>query len=485
MNCDPESDLPMRECFVLDPGSDPIPLIPLTPDSLSSWLKDRPSRFKSWVEATGFKGKPNTLCSLPNEHGRIQYVLAGLDEEAPVWALAGAARKLPAGTYCLETDRDADWRIQASIGWGLGTYRFDRYKASERPVPALHLPDDVDAGEVTRVVDAIALVRDLINTPAQDMMPEHLAETARMLADAFGARFSTVEGDALLDENYPCIHAVGRASRHAPRKVELNWGDDTHPRLTLVGKGVCFDSGGLDIKPANGMRHMKKDMGGAAHVLGLAQLIMSAKLPVRLHVLIGAVENAISGDSFRPGDVLASRKGLSIEIENTDAEGRLVLCDLLTEACEAKNRPNLLVDFATLTGAARVAVGTEIAACFTNDETLYRELEQAAGILGDPVWRLPLHRPYRSALDSQIADIANSVSGPYGGAITAALFLQEFVAPDVPWIHFDMMAFNTRSRPGRPKGGEAMGIRALYEVIRARLAERGSLDGIARDGTGH
>jgi leucyl aminopeptidase len=459
----------MRECFVREPGAEPVDLVPVSPESLSGWLEAHPPRLRAWVEATGFKGKPNSVCPLPDEHGRVQCVLAGMESEAPTWALAGAARKLSPAVYRLATDRDAAWRTQAAIGWGLGAYRFDRYKPSEKPVPALYLPDDVDVDEVTRMVDATALVRDLVNTPAQDMMPEHLAEAARMLADAHGARFSTVEGDALLDENYPCIHAVGRASRHAPRKVELNWGDDGHPRVTLVGKGVCFDSGGLDIKPSSGMRHMKKDMGGAAHVLGLAQMIMAANLPVRLRVLIGAVENAISGDAFRPGDVLASRKGLSIEIENTDAEGRLVLCDLLTEACEEEGRPDLLVDFATLTGAARVAVGTEIAACFTDEEDLYRELAAAAGALGDPVWRLPLHQPYRSALDSHIADIANCGSGPYGGAITAALFLKEFVAPGVPWIHFDVMAFNTRTRPGRPRGGEAMGMRAMFQVIRGRF----------------
>jgi len=459
----------MRACFSRDSRSEAIALVPLTPESLSAWLEAHPPRVRAWVEATGFKGKANSVCRLPDEHGRIQCVLAGMDTECPTWALAGAVRKLSPGLYRLETDQDAAWRTQAAIGWGLGAYRFDRYKASEKPVPALQLDEDVDADEVLRVVDATALVRDLVNTPAQDMMPQHLAEAARMLADAHGATFSTVEGDALLDENYPCIHAVGRASVHAPRKVELNWGDESHPRVTLVGKGVCFDSGGLDIKPSNGMRQMKKDMGGAAHVLGLAQMIMGAKLPVRLRVLIGAVENAISGDAFRPGDVLASRKGLSIEVDNTDAEGRLVLCDLLTEACEAKDKPDLLVDYATLTGAARVAVGTEIAATFTDEAVLYGELESAAQRLGDPVWRLPLHTPYRSSLDSSVADIVNCSSGGYGGAITAALFLREFVEPQVPWIHFDVMAFNTRTRPGRPKGGEAMGMRAMFEVIRARF----------------
>lgn len=460
----------MRDYFVREPAADSVALIPVTPEGLDDWLDDRPPRLRAWVESTGFKAKPGSLCPLPDEHGRVYCVLAGMDTEAPVWALGGAARKLSPGVYHLETARDAQWRTQASIGWGLGAYRFDRYKPSDRPRPTLYLPQDVDADEIMRAVDATALVRDLVNTPAQDMMPEHLAEAARMLADAYGARYFTVEGDALLDENYPCIHAVGRASRHAPRKVALEWGDEAHPGVTLVGKGVCFDSGGLDIKPPGGMRHMKKDMGGAAHVLGLAQMIMAAGLPVRLRVLIGAVENAVSGDAFRPGDVLPSRKGLSIEIENTDAEGRLVLCDLLAEACEHDDKPQLLVDFATLTGAARVAVGTEIAACFTDADDLYADLEQAGRAMGDPVWRLPLHTPYRSGLDSQIADIANCGTGSYGGAITAALFLKEFVDPEVPWIHFDVMAWNTRSRPGRPKGGEAMGVRALFEVIRQRFA---------------
>ncbi|OOG27664.1 leucyl aminopeptidase [Thioalkalivibrio denitrificans] len=461
----------MRECFVRDPGDQATALIPVTSDTLSRWLEGQPQRVRAWVEATGFKAKSHSVCSIPDEQGQVQSVLVGVDEDqAVVWTLAGAARKLTSGVYRLDTDRDAAWRTQASVGWGLGAYRFDRYKPSDKPQPALYLPDDVDADEIMRQVDATALVRDLVNTPAQDMMPEHLAEAARMLADAYDAEFGTVEGDALLDERYPCIHAVGRASQHTPRKVELTWGSRKHPVVTLVGKGVCFDSGGLDIKPAGGMRHMKKDMGGAAHALGLAQLIMSAKLPVRLRVLIGAVENAISGDAFRPGDVLASRKGLSIEIENTDAEGRLVLCDLLTAACEGKKKPAVLVDFATLTGAARVAVGTEIAACFTDDDALFGELQESAVESGDPVWRLPLHAPYRSGLDSQIADIANCGSSSYGGAITAALFLKEFVEPDVPWIHFDIMAWNTRTRPGRPKGGEAMGMRAMFEVIRKRFS---------------
>ncbi len=312
-------------------------------------------------------------------------------------------------------------------------------------------------------------VRDLVNTPAEDMNPEHLAAAVRDTARAFGARVREIAGDALLARNFPAIHAVGRAASHAPRLIDLRWGRSTHPKITLVGKGVCFDSGGLDLKTASGMRLMKKDMGGAAHALGLAHMIMRARLPVRLRLLIPAVENAVAGNAYRPGDVLASRKGLSIEIDNTDAEGRVILCDALTEA--AAESPELIIDFATLTGAARVALGTDLPAMFCNRDEVAQCLADSASAVRDPVWRLPLHRPYRELIDSRIADIANSASGPYAGAITAALFLEDFVSADTPWIHFDLMAWNIRSRPGRPEGGEAMGLRAVFDYLHKRYGE--------------
>ena len=316
---------------------------------------------------------------------------------------------------------------------------------------------------------AAYLVRDLVNTPAEDMMPQHLAEAARALAEEFGAQFTEIVGDELLVRNYPLVHAVGRASVHAPRLLDLRWGDPAHPRLTLVGKGVCFDSGGLDIKPASGMRWMKKDMGGAAHVLGLARLVMATGLPVRLRVLVPTVENAISGSSFRPGDVIRSRKGLTVEIENTDAEGRLVLCDALAEA--GTEEPALLIDFATLTGAARVALGTDLPGFFTNDDALADALALAGEAERDPVWRLPLFKPYRRELESQVADLLNCSTNGFGGAITAALFLQRFVPKGIDWLHFDLNAWNVSERAGRPKGGEAMGLYATFRYLEQRFGE--------------
>jgi leucyl aminopeptidase len=312
-------------------------------------------------------------------------------------------------------------------------------------------------------------VRDLVNTPAEDMMPEHLAEAVRAMAHEFDARVREVVGDALLKRNFPAIHAVGRAASHAPRLIDLSWGATNHPRLTLVGKGVCFDSGGLDLKTTGGMRLMKKDMGGAAHAIGLAHMIMSAGLPVRLRLLVPAVENAVAGNAYRPGDVLASRKGLTIEIDNTDAEGRVILCDALAEA--AGDSPELIIDFATLTGAARVALGTDLPAMFCNHDGVAKALAASALEVHDPLWRLPLHRPYRELIDSRIADIANSGTGPYGGAITAALFLQDFVPQSIPWVHFDLMAWNLRSRPGRPEGGEAMALRAVFDYLQNRYGQ--------------
>jgi leucyl aminopeptidase len=350
----------------------------------------------------------------------------------------------------------------------LGAYRFQRYKKSDQELPRLLLEEGSARLSMQDQVEAIYLVRDLINTPAADMMPEHLAAAAQALVEAFGAKLTQIVGDQLLASGYPAIHAVGRASAYAPRLIDLTWGEPNHPKLTLVGKGVCFDSGGLDIKSASGMRLMKKDMGGGAHALGLAQLIMASGLPVRLRVLIAAVENAIAGDAFRPGDILQSRGGLTIEIDNTDAEGRLILCDALAEA--ASEGPELIIDFATLTGAARIALGTELPGLFTNSEPVAEGLASAALAVRDPVWRLPLHAPYRQLLESEIADIANASPEPYGGAITAALFLQAFVPEACAWAHFDVMAWNTRPKPGRPKGGEAMGLRATYAYLCERFA---------------
>ena len=372
-----------------------------------------------------------------------------------MWNLAALPQQLPDGDYQFENITD----LQA-LGWGLGCYRFTHYQSANDDRRGASLC--FKSASVATQIESINLTRDLINTPGSDMMPQHLAQAAQALAANCHASYSEIVGDDLLKHNYPTIHAVGRASVHAPRLIDLHWGEPGDKKITLVGKGVCFDSGGLDIKPANGMRWMKKDMGGAAHVLGLANMIIAAKLPVRLRVLIAAVENAVSDNAFRPGDVIRTRSGKTVEIDNTDAEGRLVLCDALTEA--ASEKPELIIDFATLTGAARVAVGTELAAFFSNNAQLAAKLMNASITTQDPCWRLPLHQPYRNMLDSQIADICNSTESGLAGAITAALYLEEFV-DNCDWLHFDIMAFNTRDRAGRPKGGEAMGLRAAFDTI--------------------
>lgn len=453
----------LQDCFVTAVDK-AIPLLPVNEIQLQAWLKNASDFTRQWVDANGFKAGVGSHCVIPADNGGISRVLYGVEQAPNIWTLSAAASQLAPADYRLECDWNDAERFQVALGWGLGAYRFTRYKADDTK-PA-RLVTDVDADKLSSQLAAICRVRDLINTPPEDMMPPELAGEARQLAVQYGAAFSQLTGDELLTENYPAIHAVGRASIHAPRLLRLQWGDPDHPRLALVGKGVCFDSGGLDLKPAKGMRLMQKDMGGAAHVLGLAELIMAARLPVRLDVLVPAVENAVSGNAFHPGDVLETRAGISVEIENTDAEGRLVLCDALTEAC--RHKPDLLIDFATLTGAARVAVGTEIGCFFSSDPQIAAAIQAAGEAAHDPLWQLPLHQPYESELKSRVADILNCSAAPFGGAITAALFLRKFVSPDVPWLHFDIMAWNNRNRPGRPEGGEAMGIRAVFDYLRTR-----------------
>ncbi|MCC8987007.1 MAG: leucyl aminopeptidase family protein, partial [Candidatus Contendobacter sp.] len=397
---------------------------------------------------------------VPGPDGQLRAVVAGIKDADDLWALGGLPASLPEGDYRLEAAFAPRQLDRLTLGWALGAYQFARYKTPKRTMARLALDPRCDSDRIRRWIDAVQLVRDLINTPAEDLMPEHLAETVQALGQQFGATVAQTIGDELLTGNFPLIHAVGRASAHPPRLLDLRWGDPHHPKLTLVGKGVCFDTGGLDLKPSSAMRLMKKDMGGAATALGLARLIMSAHLPVRLRVLIAAVDNAVAGNAFRPGDVIRSRRGLTVEIHNTDAEGRLILCDALTEA--GSEQPDILIDFATLTGAARTALGTAMPALFCNDETLATDLLSAAAREQDPLWRLPLHQPYREMLDSKIADIANAADSSYAGAITAALFLKEFVQERIPWAHFDLMAWNLKTRPGQPEGGEAMAMRAVF-----------------------
>ena len=456
----------MRDGLLQRSRRQPIDIVPVTTDEFKKWSKGCEARLRRWIDSSGFRAQPASHCLVPRADGSLDSVIAGIGGQDDPFAIGHLPAVLPAGSYRLATDWPGDRLERAAIGWALGAYRFTRYKKRDQLKARLVVESPACLRRVRSQVTALYRVRDLVNTPAQDMMPEHLAAAVKNMAGEFNAKVHEVIGDALQSKNFPAIHAVGRAASHAPRLIDLRWGKKTHPKLTLVGKGVCFDSGGLDLKTAGGMRLMKKDMGGAAHAIGLAHMIMSAELPVRLRMLVPAVENAVAGNAYRPGDVLTSRKGITIEIDNTDAEGRVIMCDALTEA--AAESPDLIIDFATLTGAARVALGTDLPAMFCNRDQVARDLARSAEQVHDPLWRLPLHRPYRELIDSSIADIANSGGSPYGGAITAALFLQDFVPAATPWVHFDLMAWNLRSRPGRPEGGEAMALRAVFDYLSKR-----------------
>ena len=445
---------------------DSIPLIPIESDRMGDWRTSALPEAAAWVSRTDFTGAPGSICLVPGRGGRLASVLVGVDTHNDPWTLAHVPGALPPGGYHLDLKWSSRGLERAALGWALAAYRFDRYKKATPPAATLFPGSAAAADSARMLARTVARVRDLINTPASDMMPKELAAAAFDVASGHGADLRVVTGEALLDEGYPAIHAVGRASAHRPRLIDLTWGDPRAPRLTLVGKGVCFDSGGLDIKSASGMRLMKKDMGGAAHAIGLADLVMSTALPVRLRLLVPAVENAIAGNAYRPGDVIATRKGLTIEVENTDAEGRIVLSDALAEG--AAEAPDLMIDFATLTGAARIALGTELPAMFSNDETVAAGIADAGRDVHDEVWRMPLHAPYRELIESNVADIMNGTSQPYGGAITAALFLQEFVPAEISWAHFDIMAWSNRPKPGRPVGGEAMALRAVFEFLERR-----------------
>jgi leucyl aminopeptidase len=446
------------------------PIVPLRKAGLEEWLAGQRPGIAAWVKATNFTAEAGSVCLVPDGDGRVEIVLAGIDDD-DAWAFAALPARLPPGTYALAAPLDPRRAEGAAQGWWLATYAFDRYKSKNgRSWPLLAWPAGADRARVRRTVAAIALARDLVNTPAADLGPAELAAAAETVAATHGAAFRVIVGDGLLAENYPAVHAVGRAAapHRAPRLIDMAWGDATAPKVTLVGKGVCFDTGGLDLKASGNMKLMKKDMGGAATVLALASLIMGAGLPVRLRVLIPAVENAVSGDAMRPLDVLNTRKGLTVEVGNTDAEGRLILCDALAEA--ARDKPELLIDVATLTGAARTALGPDLPALFSNNDALADDILAAGLAEGEPLWRLPLHKPYRRMLDSKVADLNNVSDGPYAGAITAALFLQEFVGQGIPWAHLDVLAWNTATRPGRPEGGEAMSLRALFAVVAKRFA---------------
>ena len=429
-----------------------------------------PPAQRQWLATLGFNGAPDTHALLPDEQGRLQAVWAGVRAADHPWALAALPRNLPAGRYRLGSEGLVADAQAAAMSWQLGAYAFSRYKAPKREAAELAVAPDDAARHGQLLAQVIADTRDLVNTPAEHLGPAELADAVQQVAQAHGARFRQTVGDDLLKAGFPAIHAVGRAAVQAPRLIELNWGRPKAPRITLVGKGVCFDSGGLDIKSPEGMRQMKKDMGGAANALGLAALIMSLKLDVRLQLLIPAVENAIAGNAYRPGDVIPTRAGLHIEIGNTDAEGRVILCDAL--AYGAESEPELLIDLATLTGAARVALGGQLPALFCRDMALARELVDLSLALHDPLWHLPLWRDYHPGIESDVADIVNTGRGPQAGAINAALFLDDFVPAGIPWLHIDLYAWNDSTRPGRPAGGEAQTIRTLLAYLQQRYGAR-------------
>lgn len=436
-------------------------VVPIFLISQSQWEQETNS--KSLVEGNffslqKFNAKAGEICLITNNEGELTKVYLGTGNREEALAVACAAMKLPTASYVLQ--ETLPQAVLAS--WALAQYRFTDYKKQD-VVPNILVVAEDNLSAILDEVDAIFLVRDLINTPTNYLGPQELADILSNLAKENHAHFQQWVDDELIENNFPAIHAVGRASIKAPRLLCLTWGNKDHPKVTLIGKGVCFDSGGLDIKPAAGMRLMKKDMGGAAHVIGLAQWIMKQQLAVRLQIYIPAVENAIGPDAFRPGDILRMRNGLTVEVDNTDAEGRLILADAIAKACE--DSPELVIDFSTLTGAARVAVGTEIAALFSNDDKLSQGLTASSQAMNDPVWRLPLFAAYNSLLDSSLADIANSSASPYAGAITAALFLQRFIPSTVSWAHFDIMAWNLVAKPGKPEGGEAMGLRTVAHYL--------------------
>lgn len=460
----------MPSVFETAPAS---PAIPITFATRSTWDAIRAglaAENRQFALANNFAAKPGACLTLPSAEGHIAQVLFGLEEEAgrsrDLFRPGALPGLLPPGVYRF-ANAPHDVRL-ATLAFALGSYRFSRYRKNDVPNVRLVPPEGVDIADIARMADAAGLARDLINTPSNDMGPEELARAAAELAKRFGASFSAIVGDELIRQNFPLIHAVGMASTRAPRLIDITWGDPGHPKVTLVGKGVCFDTGGLDLKPSSGMLIMKKDMGGAANVLALAQMVMDAKLKVRLRVLIPAVENAVAGNAFRPLDIFTSRKGLTVEIGNTDAEGRLVLADALALACEEK--PDLLIDMGTLTGAARVALGPDLPPFYTNDETLALDVAAHAKAENDPLWRLPLWPAYDSWLDSKVANINNAPSGGFAGSITCALFLQRFVEDTTRWLHVDIYGWTPSAKPARPEGGECQAARAVYKLLGERYA---------------
>ncbi|CUK08805.1 Cytosol aminopeptidase [Ruegeria denitrificans] len=442
-----------------------LPLHVIAQTDLDGWLNNHPDRVATWIKASGFTGALGQVALIPGPDGAPYFAVAGYGKTTGRarrrFPLAAAVESLPEGTYHIASGVPPEAMDTECLGWLLTGYAFDRYAKQSPSKARLVAPDGLDATQIEVLAQAEALTRDLVNTPTADMGPDQLQAAAESLAQEFGASCDVIKGQDLLDQNFPMIHAVGRASTQDPRLIEMNWGS-AGPKLTLVGKGVCFDTGGLNLKPGNSMGLMKKDMGGSANVLGLARMIMALDLPLQLRVLIPAVENSVAGNAFRPGDILTSRKGLTVEINNTDAEGRLVLADALTLADEGK--PDLVISMATLTGAARVAVGPDLAPFYTDDDSAAAALAQAGKQAADPVWRMPFHEPYEAMIEPGIADLDNAPPGGFAGSITAALFLRRFVG-DNRYMHFDIYSWQPSKAPGRSKGGLGQGPRALLTAL--------------------
>ena len=460
--------------FAAAPGVQPRPLTLLGRKDFAAWEAQQPQASRQWIAAHGFDAGAGSLLVLPGEAGIAGAVL-GIGDPLDPSSYAFAPNALPAGDWRLDHALDADARAALLLGWGLGAYRYTRFRNAAR-APARLVLGTIDDGrrdngrlddEIADVLAACLRVRDLVNTPTEHLGPDQLEQVVCEIAERYGATIEVISGDDLLSQNFPAIHAVGRASHRAPRLIALRWGEASAPHVAIVGKGVCFDTGGLNIKIADGMRNMKKDMGGAAHAIALAELLMARRLPLRITLLVPAVENAIGPDSYRPGEVIATRKGMHVEIDNTDAEGRVILGDALAYAGEQS--PQLLLDFATLTGAARTALGPDLPALYANDDDIAKRWLDAGLRTRDPVWRMPLWRPYLRYLTSNVADIANSGPSKMAGSITAALYLECFIPQAQPWAHLDVYAWNDSDRPGRPAGGEAQGLRAAYVMLRERF----------------
>lgn len=459
--------------LIPDQGQEAHTIMLIDKAHYNDWLSQQPEKTRNVLDAQSFTAAPFEIAIIYEDDGwSVVYAVDELEKPSP-WCLAAAPPRLPAGNYRISVFGQDNPNVKiAALGWLLSHYSFDRYLSKTTPETS-HILLSTDIAMIDSVVkqaQATALVRDMVNTPPIDMGPNKIEDHAHSVAQTHGAAFDVIRGDNL-ETGYPLIHAVGMAAmrEHAPRLIELEWGDENHPRIAIIGKGISFDTGGLDIKGSAGMRLMKKDMGGAAHALALADLIMSAGLPVRLHMLIAAAENSIAGNALRPGDVIKSRKGITVEIHNTDAEGRLVMADAFTKAAEDK--PEMIIDFATLTGAARVALGPDLPALFCNNDEMADAMHKSGHDIGDPLWRLPLWDGYNDMLASDVADMANAAAG-FAGSITAALFLQNFVDSDVKWAHFDTYAWRPAPLPGRPKGGEALGLRAAYHYLSKQYPAR-------------